>query len=265
MNSLMLFGKKYTKHRQIQVSSAEHRVLPIPCLMKWCAAAAGPFPEMSVRTGVKKYLESTTADQASKIAMNEEAVTKIIDALRRKKIAQSVLGGAAQSLDSLEQLPIGSDIIGQMFDLQGCKGGSNALNNKSPVWQLVEKFVVCVYSLSKQENVQAAVRRRAPHIERLFPANGTFGNFLDLFFKEFPKSPSMLNLIESNAETPANNPAEKNGKAAAADQNAEQINRLSAHGTVWHAVSAFAKEQGKASAHARARRPTHPPAGKPCN
>jgi hypothetical protein len=221
---------------------------------------------MAVRSGFQEYLEEAIPNleplivsyevaavnaqtkAAFNIEINEEIVTKTIDALRRRKIAQSILGEAVQSLDGLEKLSLDSDIICKMFDLRNCKDGST---QKPLVRQLVEKFVVCVYSYSllKAEN-EEALKPRTERLEQHFLlTNGTFGSFLDVFFKDFEEATSMQIDVRPDRRAEIgllNDQTGKNGTAGAAEQNAEQINRLSINGTVWHAVSAFAKEQGKA-------------------
>ncbi len=96
---------------------------------------------------------------------------------------------------------------------------------------------------------------RVDRIQNLFPPGGTLENFLTLFFTDFSKT-SMAKLVDPNPKNQQGK-AQAESTAGAAEKNAEQIKRLSAHGTVWHAVSAFAKD-GKASPlHNRARNPIH--------
>jgi hypothetical protein len=202
---------------------------------------------MAVRNGFDYYFSEKK--KSCEIANKEEIVTEAVAALRHRKIGQSLFGGTARYSRLLEQ-PLESKEVCDMFRLKVQENSSV----KSHALQLVEKFMIFASSLPSEE-IKQTLEIRSSRIENLFHTGGTFKSFLDLFFMDFSKTMSMAKLLKSNSnKCQTNHKGEQDSKAGAAEKNAEQIKRLSSHGTVWHAVSAFAKDQGKASS-ARTRAP----------
>ena len=184
--------------------------------------SGGPFPEQVVRNALDLHFQSTN---------ERESMNDIIYKLRVKKLCRSLGVG---SLQELESKALDSDFVRNMFLHPHSK--QTGKTDKDLPTQLVEAFLICAnsYSASKKSTWEQHLKKTGNSMMYL-PTNPTFKDFLDVYF-ESEKTNSFLKAGQKKQINQRTERKLLQNKAGAAEENAAQINQLSAEGTVWHAV-----------------------------